>query len=86
MFHNAVFEQLKTLKSQYFGVLVSLLISETKALGPDSQKYLGMLDPTGLCDQVTQLQLLWRLELSLLRSRLALLRILPIIYRNKESF
>lgn len=67
MFHNAIFEQLNTLKSQYFGVLVSLLISETKALGPDSQKYLGMLDPTGLCDQVTQLQLLWRLELSLLR-------------------
>lgn len=67
MFHNAIFEQLNTLKSQYFGVLVSLLISETKALGPDSQKYSGMLDPTGLCDQVTQLQLLWRLELSLLR-------------------
>lgn len=69
MFHNAIFEQLNTLKSQYFGVLVSLLISETKALGPDSQKYLGMLDPTGLCDQVTQLQLLWRLELSLLRRK-----------------
>lgn len=28
-------------------------MSETQALGPDSQKYSGMLDPTDPCDQVT---------------------------------
>lgn len=61
--HNVTLEQLRTLKKQHFGVLVSFLIGETQAPGPDSQKYLDMLNPTDPCDQVTQLQLRWRLEL-----------------------
>lgn len=89
VFHKAILGQLKTPKTQHFGVFVPFLVCETQALGAESQKYLGMLNPTDSCDQVTQLQLPQRLELkgflSFLR-RFALLRILPIIYGNKEPF
>lgn len=90
VFHKAILGQLRTPKTQHFGVFVPILVCETQALGTESQKYLGMLNPTDSYDQVTQLQLPQRLELkgllSLLRRRFALLRILPIIYGNKEPF